>query len=136
MGHQLGVSPSIDTVSTMSPALNALLDRLQKRQEDLDDKLGAVTSSLASLDEECRLRSEMITNLRTRLDELDSRKADRSEVEKLDQQKADKNELKFKVAREDFDSALADMNSQINRIFNDMVELEGNWKTSLEQTKE
>merc|ERR1711881_104845 len=132
----VGGRPSIDTISTLPPALNALVDRLQKRQIDLEQKLSEVTSGLASLDEECRQRSDLIDDLRQRVDDLDERKADKETVAKLDEEKANKSDLNVKVGREDFDEAIQDMNAHINRILNEMVELESNWKTSLDQTRD
>jgi hypothetical protein len=125
-----------DTISTVSPALNLSIDRLQKKQADLEDKLTNVANGLSSLYDECRLRNDMIYDIQKRLDRLEESKADKSELLKMNEEKANKSQLKVTVNREDFDNAIRDMSGQINRIFTDMMELETNWKSVINDTQD
>jgi len=125
-----------DTISTVSPALNLSIDRLQKKQADLEDKLTNVANGLSSLYDECRLRNDMIYDIQKRLDRLEEGKADKSELMKMNDEKANKSQLKVTVNREDFDNAIRDMSGQINRILTDMMELETNWKLVINDTQD
>lgn len=86
------------------------------------------------MDEDGRLRGDDIASLRSRIDELDAKKADKSEISRLEDKKADRGELAVKVSRDDFDSAIEDMSKQLGGLLGKMLEVEQNWQTSLEQT--
>ena len=47
---------------------------------------------------------------------------------------ANKSDLNMKVSRDDFDGAIQDMSNQLNGLISKMLEVEENWKSSLDQT--
>jgi len=127
---------SLLSVDTLSPALTKLIDRLQKKQWNLEESLAEITGALANLDEEGRNRSENIRVLFASVEKLENTKADKSEIVKLQETKADKSEIKQKVSRDDFDSAMTDMSDQLSGVLSQMLEVEQNWKSSLDQTND
>lgn len=135
-GGEIIGNNSLLSVDTLSPALTKLIDRLQKKQWNLEESLAEITGALANLDEEGRNRSENIRVLFASVEKLENTKADKSEIVKLQEQKADKSEIKHKVSRDDFDSAMNDMSDQLSGVISQMLEVEQNWKSSLDQTND
>jgi len=127
---------SLLSVDTLSPALTKLIDRLQKKQWNLEESMAEITGTLANLDEEGRNRSENIRVLFASVEKLEKTKADKSEIVELQETKADKSEIKQKVSRDDFDSAMTDMSDQLSGVISQMLEVEQNWKSSLDQTND
>jgi chromosome segregation ATPase len=127
---------SLLSVDTLSPALTKLIDRLQKKQWNLEESMAEITGTLANLDEEGRNRSENIRVLFASVEKLEKTKADKSEIVELQETKADKSEIKQKVSRDDFDSAMSDMSDQLSGVISQMLEVEQNWKSSLDQTND
>jgi hypothetical protein len=127
---------SLLSVDTLSPALTKLIDRLQKKQWNLEESMAEITGTLANLDEEGRNRSENIRVLFASVEKLEKTKADKTEIVELQETKADKSEIKQKVSRDDFDSAMNDMSDQLSGVISQMLEVEQNWKSSLDQTND
>lgn len=125
---------SLADVNTLSPALAALLDRMQKKTYDLGAKLEGVACDLVRVDEDGRLRASDIDSLRSRIERLESEKADKTQIDTLEEKKADRSELAVKVSRDDFDGAISDMQNQLEGLVATMVEQEESWKSSLDQT--
>ena len=82
-GGEIIGNNSLLSVDTLSPALTKLIDRLQKKQWNLEESLAEITGALANLDEEGRNRSENIRVLFASVEKLENTKADKSEIVKL-----------------------------------------------------
>jgi len=133
-GVPLKADSSLSEVNTLSPALAALLDRMQKKTFELGERLEDIGGGLARLDEDGRQRGGYISDILEKIKNLQDSKADKEDVSKLDEQKADKSELDMKVSRDDFDGAIEDMSKQLEGLVGKMLEVEESWKTSLDQT--
>lgn len=133
-GVPLKGESSLSDVNTLSPALAALLDRMQKKTFELGQSLEDVAGSLVRLDEDGRVRSGSIEALRERVARLEETKADKVQIDTLEDKKADRAELDVKVSRDDFDGAISDMQKQLEGLVTNMLEVEESWKQSLEQT--
>jgi len=131
-----GTTNSLLNIDTLSPALTKLIDRLQKKQFNLEENLSEITGILANLDEQGRNRTSEIKELFEQIKNLDEKKADKEELIKLEKTKADKSEIVQKISRDDFDAAMSDMSDQLNGVISQMLEVEQNWKSSLDQTND
>merc|ERR1712167_457840 len=99
-GGELGSNNSLISVDTLSPALTKLIDRLQKKQYNLEESLSEVTGALANLDEQGRNRSTDIRDLFEQVKKLNEQKADKEDLIKIQKTQADKSEIQQKISRD------------------------------------
>lgn len=121
----------LNGINTISPQISALLEKLQSKAIELEDRFNDHIEKLTIIDNKGNERSKLIDELLARVQQLQVTKADLHVVEDELAKKADKKDLDSRVKRDNFDLVITDINEKIDNLLQNVVDMEGKYRDNL-----